>query len=362
VSTAPDQSSRFVRDAYAVVRDLMTPDPLRYWVDFIATVCVMYSALGLALRSSQPIVVTLAAMAVSSLAMYRAVVFTHEIAHRTASFRGFALAWNVLCGIPLLVPSFLYGDHKGHHANHLYGTWGDPEYLVNGSRSPLRRTAFLLLALVYPVLPLFRFLVLTPIACVSRRVDRFVWTWGSSLYVMNETYHREFDRSAASPARWAQEIACAVWAWALVGFVVSGVLPLPIVVRLYVVVAAWMFLNQIRTLAAHQYANESGAAMTYLDQVLDTNTFPHGRVVPNLWAPLGMRYHALHHLMPSLPYHALGEAHRRLAAGMPPGSPYHRTVKPGLWSALITWRASRLIRIDRRSEQSRRGDRRANHQ
>ncbi len=128
--SAPDQSSRFVRDAHALVRDLMTPDPLRYWVDFLATVCVMYSALGLALRPSSPIVVTLAAMVVSSLAMYRAIVFTHEIAHRTASFRGFALAWNVLCGIPLLVPSFLYGDHKGHHANHLYGTWGDPEYLV----------------------------------------------------------------------------------------------------------------------------------------------------------------------------------------------------------------------------------------
>ena len=125
--TALDLSSRFVREAHAVVRDLMTPDPLHYWVDFIATVCVMYGALALALRSSQPIGVTLAAMMVSSLAMYRAIVFTHEIAHRTASFRGFALAWNVLCGIPLLVPSFLYGDHKGHHANHLYGTWGDPD-------------------------------------------------------------------------------------------------------------------------------------------------------------------------------------------------------------------------------------------
>ena len=208
---------------------------------------------------------------------------------------------------------------------------------MNGSRLPLRRIAFLLLALIYPVLPLIRFLVLTPIAGVSRRVDRFVWTWGSSLYMMNETYRREFDRSAASPSRWAPEIACAVWAWTLVWLVVSGVLPLPIVGRLYVVVAAWMFLNQVRTLAAHQYANESGAAMTYLDQVLDTNTFPHGRVVPHLWAPLGLRYHALHHLMPSLPYHAMGEAHRRLVAGLPPGSPYHRTVKPGLWSALITW-------------------------
>lgn len=333
--SAPDPSSRFVREAHVIVRDLMTPHPVRYWVDFLATAVVMYAALALALTASTT-VVTVVAMAVSSLAMYRAVVFTHEIAHRTASFRGFALAWNVLCGIPLLVPSFLYGDHKGHHANHLYGTWGDPEYLVKGSQSPLRRTAFLLLALAYPVFPLVRFLVLTPLALISRPLDRLVWTWGSSLYVMNETYRRSYDRSATSSIRWAQELACAAWAWTLVWLVVTDALPLPSVGRLYIVVAAWMFLNQVRTLAAHQYANDTGATMTYLDQVLDTNTFPRGRVVPHLWAPLGLRYHALHHLMPSLPYHAMGEAHRRLVAALPPGSPYHRTVKPGLWSALIT--------------------------
>jgi fatty acid desaturase len=336
---AQDASSRLVRDAHVIVRDLMTPRPLRYWVDFLTTALVMYVALSLALTASAT-VVTVVAMAVSSLAMYRAVVFTHEIAHRTASFRGFALAWNLICGIPLLMPSFLYGDHKGHHANHLYGTWGDPEYLVRGSRSPLRRTAFLLLALAYPVFPLVRFLVFTPLALIARPVDRIVWTWGSSLYVMNETYRRTYDRSATSSSRWLQELACAAWAWTLVWWVASGAVTLPTVGRVYLVFAAWMVLNQIRTLAAHRYANDSGAAMTYLDQVLDTHTFPRGRLLPNLWAPLGLRYHALHHLLPSLPYHAMGDAHRRLVAAMPHGSPYHQTIKPGLWSALTTRPAS----------------------
>ena len=332
--SVPDPSSRFVREAHAIVRDLMTPHPARYWMDLVATSCVMYGALAAVLLASAP-AVTLVAMVVASLAMYRAIVFTHEIAHRTASFRGFALAWNLVCGIPLLLPSFLYGDHKGHHVNHLYGTWADPEYLVEGSRSPLRRTAFLLLALVYPVLPLIRFLVLTPLASVSRRIDRVVWTWGSSLYLMNESYRREFDRSATSASRWAQELAAAAWAWTLVWLVGTGTLPLPLVGRLYVVSAAWMLLNQLRTLAAHRYGNDTGATISYLEQVLDSNTFPRGRVLPNLWAPLGLRYHALHHLMPSLPYHAMGEAHRRLFSALPQGSPYHQTVRPGLLSALI---------------------------
>ena len=49
-----------------------------------------------------------------------------------------------------------------------------------------------------------------------------------------------------------------------------------------------------------------------------------------LWAPVGLRYHALHHLLPSLPYHSLGEAHRRLMASQGKGSTYVGANYPGL--------------------------------
>jgi fatty acid desaturase len=42
-----------------------------------------------------------------------------------------------------------------------------------------------------------------------------------------------------------------------------------------------------------------------------------------------LRYHAIHHLLPGLPYHALGEAHRRLIAAMPDGT-YARANYKGL--------------------------------
>jgi hypothetical protein len=48
------------------------------------------------------------------------------------------------------------------------------------------------------------------------------------------------------------------------------------------------------------------------------NILPHATFVE--FFPLGLRYHALHHLFPSLPYHALGTAHRRLIVALPPDS------------------------------------------
>ena len=56
-----------------------------------------------------------------------------------------------------------------------------------------------------------------------------------------------------------------------------------------------------------------------------------GRFWAELWAPVGLRYHATHHLLPSLPYHALPEAHRRLAGRFGEGATYHDATYPGLW-------------------------------
>jgi fatty acid desaturase len=328
-------SSRFVREAHALVRDLLEPQPIRYWTDFLITVGVAYSALAVYLTAASTWMLEGASLMVAALAMYRAMVFTHEIAHQTAApLKSFQVAWNALCGVPCLMPSFLYGNHNGHHINHAYGTRADPEYLLHGSKSRVRVVAFLCLSAVYPFLVLVRFLLFTPLAVLWRPVDRFVWTCGSSLYVMNESYRREFDARATARSRWFQELACSAWAWTLVALAVAHRVSPQAIWKTYCVFLVWIGINQIRTLAAHRYRNDVDTPATYLDQVLDTNTFAQGRWLPELWAPLGMRYHALHHLIPSLPYHAMEKAHQRLMEGLPPRSPYHRTLMPGLWPAL----------------------------
>ena len=352
--TGAATSARFVRDAHAVVGgDLLAARARRYWFDFLCTIAIVYAAFAVYLATPVSSVVaatigspwqqlgsgvTLAAsFVVCGLAMYRAAIFTHEIAHRRgAAFRAFAGAWNVLCGIPFLMPSFMYGDHKGHHASHAYGTWSDPEYVVHSSRRGLRVAVFLLLPLLYPLIAVVRFLILAPLALLSARVDRAVWTCASSLYVMNESYRRDYDAAASAPARWAQEIAASVWAWLVTGLGIAGVIPWQWFAKTYLVFLFWIALNQVRTLVAHRYESKADAPVSYLEQLLDTNTFPYGRWLPELWAPIGLRYHALHHLLPMLPYHAMGDAHARLMRRLPPDSAYHRTVRGGLWPALLS--------------------------
>jgi fatty acid desaturase len=59
-----------------------------------------------------------------------------------------------------------------------------------------------------------------------------------------------------------------------------------------------------------------------------------GSPLHGLMAPVGLRYHALHHLMPSLPYHRLGAVHRQLLAELPADSLYRGTAATGIGAAM----------------------------
>jgi len=327
------ESRALASEVRAIVRDLTSPNPAIYWTDFLATIAVGYTAFALYLRAGNFTPLQFAMFLLSGLAFYRAVVFTHEIAHRTpGSLPGFRLVWNLLCGIPLFIPEFLYGDHRSHHSTGSYGTADDAEYvfLSYGRR---RAVLFLTLSFVFPLLGPLRFLLLTVPAFLVPAIDRVVWRRASSLYMMNPDYERRDDGSAHSPRRWAQEFACCIWAWSLAYLAWTGRISSGTILKTYAVFLFWIGLNQLRTLAAHHYAS-GGMPQSYAGQALDSSTFADGVFLPELWAPVGMRYHALHHILPALPYHTMREAHRRLMGSLPVDSPYRKTLQPGLLSVV----------------------------
>src|SRR5258708_7883046 len=91
----------------AIPSDWFRASAAIYWCDLFASASVGWLALAAAVRSSSVIRVALLAVAVAAL--YRAVLFIHEITHRAGrDVPMFKFVWNATVGVPLLLPSFLY--------------------------------------------------------------------------------------------------------------------------------------------------------------------------------------------------------------------------------------------------------------
>lgn len=318
-----------LKAAAELTRELSTANPRIYYADFLASVLIGYGAL-IATIMAGFLGWSLAFGAIAVLALYRAESFIHEITHvKHAQLPGFRTTWNALIGVPLLVPSFMYeGVHNLHHAKTRYGTIDDPEYLPLALMRPWTLPAFVVIAALAPIGLLIRFAVLAPLSLLSPKLREIVVARYSGLVINPQFRRRSPDGEAR--ALWTRlEIAASLWAITLLTLAATGVLPLRAFLIILGVASAVAVLNQVRTLVAHLWENE-GEAMTVTAQYLDSVNVPPPALLPALWAPVGLRYHALHHLLPSVPYHNLGIAHQRLCAVVEPGSPYHKANYKGL--------------------------------
>jgi fatty acid desaturase len=260
---------------------------------------------------------------VAVLALYRAGSFIHELTHiKKGAVRGFRFTWNVIVGVPLMIPSFMYeGVHNQHHAKRYYGTADDPEYLPLALMKPWTLPVFLIVAALAPIGMLIRFAILAPLSLLSPRLRSIVVGRYSGLQINPKFVRPKPEGEFARDWAW-QETACSLWAIALLLMVATGIVPLRDFLIFLCVAAGVMFLNQVRTLVAHLWEND-GEPISVTAQFLDSVNVPPPATLPALWAPVGLRYHALHHLLPGVPYHNLGEAHLRICRDLDADSVYH---------------------------------------
>lgn len=310
------------------------PNPAIYWSDLLASSMIGWSALALATRMPWGSALHVCATTMAVLALLRASIFIHEIAHcKEGALPGFVAGWHLLVGFPLLLPSLMYvGSHNDHHRQQTFGTVDDPEYAPLAHWPSWRILWFVLSVSFVPGLLCLRWGIGGPLAWLVPPLRRALVARASTLAI-NAAYRRP-QPTGKWALRWTmQEVAVAFVVWSGVLGVVLGWLPLRWLGQWYVVAAGVAMVNQVRTLAAHRYENE-GLRLDALAQLADSVTLS-GRLA-GLVAPVGLRFHALHHILPTVPYHSLGALHRRLLAAFPGDSPYRRTQEQGVVAAVRT--------------------------
>jgi len=332
----PSEKQTFpMAEAKKIVEDLFEPSAPTYWADFLLNALAGWGAFILAVLSPNFSPTQVLSLLVSVFCLYRAVIFIHELTHlKKDSFGLFRVAWNLICGFPFMVPSFTYmGVHIDHHKQRMYGTKEDGEYLPFVLLGRFRIMAFFLTMLIVPFVFTLRFL-LTPISYFIPPLRKLLWEYLSSLSI-----DPEWKRPPAQErdGKWWRLQEILTFAYAVVFGVLlwKGVLPLKVLVLWYIVSALILLVNGLRTIAAtHCYRNPAEHVLEFSEQFLDSVTVPGNPVTTGLWAPVGLRYHAVHHLFPGMPYHNLGAAHRRLMKELPENSVYRLTLRKSLWDGL----------------------------
>ncbi len=194
--------------ARGIVKDLFQPNLAIYWADFLLSSFVGGLCFVLLRRVFEPFSVpSVVAFVVCGLCYYRAVLFIHELVHvRDQRFRLFSVTWNLMCGIPFLMPTFMYYTHADHHMRKHFGTHDDGEYLPLGAQSPWHILVYLCQPFVLPILAIVRFLILAPICWVSPAARAFVQRRASSM-VMDPSYIRPLPSRSTLRVMRLQEVA-----------------------------------------------------------------------------------------------------------------------------------------------------------
>jgi len=315
-----------------LLRSLSQPRALIYWSDMLLCSALGWGAIVFAVCAPFGNWQMIVGVAVAAICFYRGLAFSHELAHAPAQgLRGFRSAWDALIGYPLLLPSILYvGMHADHHRTQSYGTPMDPEYQPFAGK-PARIISFALHTLLLCPVAMVRFFVLGPLGLLIPRLHGWLERRASSL-TFNPLYERSMTAQQRRALIIAEILVPLIWG-AVIATAIQADMALNVLLVFYATYTLIGGVNAVRTLGAHRYQSDGEPRNKY-EQVLDSVDTP-GNILTELWAPVGLRYHALHHLFPNVPYHNMGILHRELVKSLTVDADYRDAITEGLPQTLV---------------------------
>lgn len=310
--------------------DFFEVDSKKYWYDLVLCAVCAYTAATIYLAAPWFSWVKLVTFPIAAFWLYRANSMVHEVSHLNKSqLNSFKVGWNLLLGVPTLFPStFFTSHHRDHHTGRHYGTPQDPEYIINVfTPGSIASTLFYVVhLLIYPAFVLLRFM-LAPLTFLTPGLREFTLRRLSS-FTLNWKYERHVGRIGWS-FFWVEMLCCAR-AWCIPYGVISGIADWTRIPQMYFLAIAILFCNQMRFLADHHFESH-GEQMSLHDHVIDSCNYSKNDFFTWLFFPFTIRFHALHHLFPTIPYHNLPAAHQHLTDNLPADSVYHDLDRPGWW-------------------------------
>jgi fatty acid desaturase len=297
--------------------------PHLYFLDVFLSAVLGYGGAILYLRTpwSSPLL-ALGACLASAYGLFRLGIFLHEIVHMPkGQMKVFKVFWNMIAGIPLGMPHFLFLNHAIHHGAKTYGTKNDGEYLPLGKDNGWKAVMSILQIPLVLVLTPYRFLILVPVTLIIPGGRRWLLK-NASAFTMIPFFRYEKLPAAEPWWLWA-DLAASAWLWMVSLFFWTGTVSMAIAFKFQILVLLGIGLNGFRNLFAHTYRGD-GQPVSHLRQFEDSITIQAPWFVETLFFPVGLKYHALHHLFPTLPYHQMKKVHQLLLEKLPATAPYRR--------------------------------------
>jgi len=315
-----------------------------YWADFLASYFALIAGGTLWLTASAPLAII--GLIVGVYASYRCGSFMHEIVHFNRKKPGemaFRKVWNLILGIPIMTPSVLYDSHLEHHMPDSFGTVKDPEYVPMHNRSFFGLANFVFGHVLGPISMVALRMFLNPLIWIFPSLGKKLMDGKGTALVINWDYVPTgkmqptiFDRFTI--------VAATALLYVYIALIIAGIVPLIIAGKILVLVILSMIMNGIRTLVAHRYENYGGESVTKQSQLTDSINLIGNPIIGGLFAPVGLRFHALHHLVQTLPYHSLANAHAKLVAELPSEDAYH-SVNVSISQAMVELKRGERLAI-----------------
>ncbi len=311
-------------EMHAHIEDLFQVRGWIFWGDMCFSAITGWTCLALSIAASSiPIKIVL--IGIAAIFVYRAMVFTHEIVHlRKGELPGFRIAWHLLCGIPMLAPNFLYRRvHLTHHNKNHYSTKRDGEYVPFKKSHALKALLFVCSGISIPLVSVFRFCILSPAYWIHPKARQLVEVYGSAMGI-KVVIQREPPANSKERLEWTgYELACFALIVTIGSLTYRGVLPISTIACWYALVCLVVTMNAIRAICCtHLYIHEKGIPVELREQIEDSVNLGSSSLLAVILCPVGTRYHCLHHIFPTIPYHAAKEAHQRLMKSVPTDSFY----------------------------------------